>query len=128
MKAYQRHPSRSRGAAAITLAFAYSGRIGNKVGFASGLDTRSDGGLIVAEPSIHASGREYTWEVTSHPDDMPLATMPEWLINLITQAQDRPTDAAQHPTDGKQVSTGARNATLTSLAGTLARSDYPPMK
>jgi len=35
--------------------------IPNKTKFASGLDTRSTGGLIVVAPSIHVSGNQYQW-------------------------------------------------------------------
>lgn len=108
------------------LIFAYSGRIGNKVGFASGLDTRSDGGLIVVEPSIHASGRQYTWEVTAHPDDMPLASMPEWLIALITKAQAKQQSIDGQATGGDRIADGQRNSTLASLAGSMRRRGFGP--
>jgi hypothetical protein len=35
--------------------------LGNRVGLLPGLDWRGRGGLIVAPPSIHASGRAYRW-------------------------------------------------------------------
>jgi Bifunctional DNA primase/polymerase, N-terminal len=44
-----------------------------------GIDIKADGGYIVAPPSIHASGKCYEWEVSSHPDQMPLASLPEWI-------------------------------------------------
>jgi Bifunctional DNA primase/polymerase, N-terminal len=45
-----------------------------------GLDIQSDGTYIVAPPSRHASGREYEWEVSSHPDQVPIAALPPWIL------------------------------------------------
>ena len=42
---------------------------------ASGLELKAEGGLVVAPPSIHASGREYVWL-----DRSPPAPGPEWLL------------------------------------------------
>lgn len=41
-----------------------------------GLDTRGDGGYIVAAPSVHPSGTPYAWE----DFDLALADAPEWLV------------------------------------------------
>jgi len=50
-----------------------------------GIDVKGDNGYIIAPPSIHASGKEYTWENLSgeYPDDMDLAPLPEWLLQLL---------------------------------------------
>lgn len=48
----------------------------------AGLDLRGDGGYVVAPPTLHASGREYAWDTTAHPDDVPLAPCPEALLTL----------------------------------------------
>lgn len=48
-----------------------------------GLDVRGDGGYIVAPGSVHRSGREYEWEVMSHPDDVELAELPDWLREML---------------------------------------------
>jgi hypothetical protein len=52
----------------------------NRVGFAPGLDVRTDGGSAAAPPSRKA-GETYRWEVA--PWDSPLADAPVWLLNLI---------------------------------------------
>lgn len=52
------------------------------LGFA-GVDCKADGGYIVAPPSIHRSGRCYEWELSAHPDEVPLAPLPAWLLPLL---------------------------------------------
>lgn len=91
--------------------------IPNKARFYPGLDTRSTGGLIAAPPSLHVSGRRYTWEVAHHPNDVPLADCPEWLLKLMEEKPERQT--AKKMAD--HIPEGERNATLTSLAGTMRR-------
>ena len=44
-----------------------------------GVDTRGDGGYIIAPPSIHASGDAYRWLPRHGPDDTPLAILPDRL-------------------------------------------------
>jgi hypothetical protein len=46
-----------------------------------GIDVRGDGGYVLAPPSVHPSGRRYTWNVDS-PDEF--ADAPDWLIVLVT--------------------------------------------
>jgi putative DNA primase/helicase len=54
--------------------------IPNSVGdIGSGLDIRSDGGYIVSDPSIHASGRRYQIESWA----APLAPPPAWFVGLL---------------------------------------------
>lgn len=82
-----------------------------------GLDIKTDGGYVVAVGSIHPdTGRTYEWEAAHHPDDVPLAEAPAWLLTLLTQSP---------PTPGNQpvrsFEHGSRNTDLTSEAGKLRR-------
>jgi hypothetical protein len=61
--------------------FALDGPLG-KFDPAPGLNLQADGAYVVAPPSLHASGRLYTWEASSEPDDVPLAPLPDWLTAL----------------------------------------------
>lgn len=86
-----------------------------------GLDTRGDGGYIVAAPSRHRSGRWYEWELSSHPDNVPLAPLPAWLLGRLTaSANGHGAGPPADPVD-EIIPEGARNATLASLAGTMRR-------
>ncbi len=85
-----------------------------------GLDVRGQGGFIVAPPSQHISGRPYTISVDHHPDDVPLADAPPWLVELMRF------DAvsASSPQDwrsriGSLIPEGRRNDSLARIAGHL---------
>ena len=52
----------------------------NRVGFAPGLDVRTDGGSVAVPPSRKPAGA-YRWEVA--PWDCELAEAPAWLLDLI---------------------------------------------
>ena len=67
---------------------------------APGIDIKADGGYIVAPPSQHISGKHYAISVDHHPDDVPLADAPAWLLDLIQQpAHD---DKTRSPVTGKR--------------------------
>jgi putative DNA primase/helicase len=81
-----------------------------------GFDIRADGGYCVVPPSIHhESGKPYKVII-----DAPLAEAPAWLIEVLNE---RPSQASRNGNEaaGKKIPEGQRNATLTSLAGTMRR-------
>lgn len=82
-----------------------------------GIDVRGNDSYIVVAPSIHASGREYCWEIEHRPSKTPLAEAPDWLIGLITKpAQREDTPASSGSKDWAAVledlKEGKRNDTL----------------
>lgn len=99
--------------------------VGNSANYiGAGLDFRGDGGYIVAPPSIHPdTGRRYEWELSSRPSKIPLADIPDWLLQLAlkNQGQDK-----HGPARGfsDTVTEGARNDVLTSMAGTMRRKGF----
>ncbi|MBM7867324.1 AAA family ATPase [Heliobacterium gestii] len=102
--------------------------IRNRVGFLPGLDIRSNGGMIVAPPSTHASGREYEWKIGP---EQGLLQVPEWLLSLMETREKKPIEQPQKEvttnspsdtqTDNVSIISGGRNTHLTSLAGTMRR-------
>ena len=80
----------------------------------SGLDIRANGGYIVMPPSPHESGKCY--EVI---DKSPIAPVPDWVMEII-KTKAIPTVSAT-PGEGQPIPEGQRDATLTSLAGTMRR-------
>lgn len=93
----------------------------NKVGLATGIDLRGDGGVVVAPPSVHPSGRPYAWEVSHHPDETPLAAMPLWLQSLVEHDEMHPGRPMAHWRSlvRSGVPEGERNNTIASLTGHL---------
>lgn len=86
-----------------------------------GLDVRGNGGYIIAAPSLHKSGRCYTWELSADPlDGAAIAPAPDWLLRMIRN-QDKPGTPRSAPVIGDRIPDGQRNATLTSLAGSMRR-------
>src|SRR5262249_33686676 len=73
----------------------------------AGLDIRGDGGYVIVPPSLHASGQRYAWELSHHPDETVLATLPAWLLAL---CQD--TTRREAPSAGEPIPQGRRNQTL----------------
>lgn len=66
------------GSGGLHLFYGYVAGLGCSAGMiAPGIDVRSDGGYVVAAPSLHASGQCY-----SVLSDLPLASAPSWLATL----------------------------------------------
>jgi hypothetical protein len=96
-----------------------AGRLGQ------GIDTRGDGGYIVAPPSVHESGRPYSWEGDHDFFELSLAPLPDWLHP--ERAKPLPKLAAGNlgevftpgppKADGSPVKEGGRNNAAASLAG-----------
>jgi len=81
-----------------------------------GLDIKTDGGYVVAPSSIHPeTQRTYEWEAAHHPDDMPLAPVPQWMLDALT-ARPAPTLA---PHADAPILDGHRNDALTRHAGRM---------
>ena len=98
------------------------GPIGNTVSrIGQGIDTRGDGGYVLAPPSIHPSGRRYAWSVDSASE---FAEAPDWLHAKVVGAV-KPTrnwaDVANNT-----ITEGCRNDTIARLTGHLLRRHVDP--
>ncbi len=101
----------------------------NSVGkIGPGLDIRGDGGYVVAPPSLHASGKRYTW--IEPPGQVALAPMPTWLLAAAQQPQAAKAaipvgtwrELVKHG-----VGEGRRNDAVARLAGHLLRREVDPL-
>lgn len=113
-------PVSKTGSGGEHIIFAHPGiEIRNSAGkLGPGLDIRGDGGYIVAPPSLHPNGNRYEWVVK--PSQVTLATMPEWMIELL---QEKQVASVEVPQTGHVVS-GERNNALTKLAGSMRRKGH----
>ena len=97
----------------------------NVVGVREGLDVRTQGGMIVAAPSVHSSGAQYTWDEGKSPFDIEAADMPAWLTQVIRNFGTAITKKASKPKAESDVQEkireGGRNTHLASIAGLLRR-------
>jgi hypothetical protein len=83
-------------------------------GIGPGLDIKSKG-YIVAPPSIHPSGQPYRWQ----DPEASIAPVPNWLLAIITEKDQRKTDVPSAATANGPISEGHRNETLFRLACSL---------
>ncbi|GGM39465.1 hypothetical protein GCM10011351_27050 [Paraliobacillus quinghaiensis] len=108
--------------------FKYNLGIRNKTEFLPGLDIRGDGGYIVAPPSNHLSGRQYEWELSSHPLQVKMEESPKWLVDMIGEKEShkkaKPASFWIDIMQGKEE--GQRNNAATSLVGYLFRRYIDP--
>jgi len=77
--------------------------IKNRARVAPGLDFRSEGGLIVAAPSLHHSGNQYRWRDPNYP----IAELPEWMFKV----------ALSHREVSREVSSSGERPTEERLLG-----------
>ena len=94
------------------LYFSYpsDGEIGNSAGkLGEWLDTRGEGGYVVAPPSIHPdTGFTYEWDVDHHPDETALAPAPSWILRLLTEQKSK-TKSTSQPESNGTIPAGQRN-------------------
>lgn len=86
----------------------------NRVNLLEGVDIRSDGGYVVAPPSIHNNGNPYEWEYD--PEEYPIADADDTVLKLLNTGKTKQLDKFVMP--GK-VGSGKRNDTIYKLACSL---------
>ncbi|MCC7572644.1 MAG: bifunctional DNA primase/polymerase, partial [Candidatus Methanofastidiosum sp.] len=87
-------------------------------GILPGVDVRCEGGIIVAPPSVHPSGRVYEWEKSIFGND--LEDTPTWLSEILSEREGK--DKAKEAT----IPLGKRNSELTRISGILRNKGLSP--
>jgi hypothetical protein len=102
------------------LYFKPSNPLRSRAGLAAGIDIRAEGGLVVAPPSIHPSGKRYAWRTGHDPALLEAAPLPEWLERLASAPEGRGQPVRYwRELLRAGVEEGVRNNTIASLAGHL---------
>ena len=90
-----------------------------RVAVFQGIDIRANGGMVVAPPSVHASGSEYQFVPGQSPQDIELAAAPPCFSELAPETASRngqspPTELPDQntATSGRLIPSGERNSTL----------------
>lgn len=82
-----------------------------------GLDLVSDGGYVVAPPSVHESGERYEWSGLLRSGREPaLAPLPDWVRALAAKTPTRP---QADDAESERIPEGERHTNLTRIAGRL---------
>ncbi len=83
-----------------------------------GLDTRADGGYVVAPPSLHYLGKRYSLGNT-----LPIAPAPPWLVAELQKPDAAALGSNGHPA---RISQGRRHNHLLKAAGAMRRKGMSP--
>ena len=86
----------------------------NRVDLLEGVDIRSDGGYIVAPPSIHPNGNTYEWEYD--PEEYGIAEADETVLSLLSVGKKVDVNKFTSP---EKIPDGQRNDTIHSVACSL---------
>lgn len=101
------------------LFFSVDREIRNTTAFMPGLDTRGDGGFVVAPPSKHASGNLYQWAPGRSLGDIPLAPAPAKLLALLEKPKATKTSEMKSVLSASAFAEGNRNNGLFKLGCSL---------
>jgi len=103
--------------------FRWSPGIRNSAGtFQNGIDVRSDGGYVVAPPSIHPNGTPYKWL-----NKKSIEPLPQKIKELLTRSKKKIMESRVKKQATEQgIHEGRRNSHLTSLAGSLHAKGMSP--
>jgi putative DNA primase/helicase len=84
------------------------------------IDVRGTGGYVVAVSSTHVTGRQYRFD----DPDIPIAPLPEWVIDRMRRPAARP--SAVPVGDTEKVGEGGRTNRMVKMAGTMHKRGMSP--
>jgi hypothetical protein len=104
------------------LYFHYEGNdITNRAGLLDGVDVRGEGGYVIAPPSLHPNGTEYTWEYD--PNEYDIAPLNDTIKEFVTYRENNADPSGYQVPD--VIPEGKRNETLYKLACSLQARGVP---
>lgn len=92
----------------------------NRAGLLEGVDVRGEGGYVIAPPSKHPNGTEYSWEYD--PDDTRIAEIDEHVLSFLGVGKRSQNPQFKMP---DSIPNGSRNDTLYRLACSLQAQGLP---
>lgn len=102
--------------------------IGNSVKVLGNLDTRAEGGYVVAPPSLHANGRQYNWQISPTEAQIINPQLHARLVQVLGKLQpsgnnvNRGNNKRKPPSELLNgVDHGERNQSINRLAGRYIR-------
>ena len=91
---------------------------------APGIDVRGNGGYVLAPPSVHPSGKLYSWSVDSSNS---FSTAPQWLLDKLTASATTMPTTEWRDLVSNGADEGTRDCSLARLAGHLLRRRIDPV-
>lgn len=109
--------------------FKYTPALNSRAGIIEAVDTKSDGGYIIAPPSVNGNGK-YEWDERAHIKDTPLHEVPEQYNSLFldlyrAQARARVANAVPSTLNFNE---GNRDETLFHIANVLVKGGMPELE
>ena len=98
--------------------FRASGPIRNRTNLRPGVDVKGSNGYVLAPPSNHISGGQYSWLIFDSEGPEPA---PEWLLTAVERGSVRPGDRPALEDDNAPIMEGERNSSIFKLACSLRR-------
>ena len=86
-----------------------------------GIDLKGDQGLIVAPPSLHASGVRYEWLEGYGIETTSLFPLPKWIVGLTRESGETRSPRSLRKLTALGAVEGSRNHSVASLTGHLLR-------
>lgn len=99
--------------------FKYKTGMRNNIKVRPGIDIKSEGGYVVAPPSMHKSGVYYEWMSGHSLDDIPVAEMPK---NIAVSPAIKSSTEVENIYKG--VPEGGRNSALAKIVGQLINKEF----